>query len=192
MRIVYGLIFLLAISSCTSGSFSASSLYYDIPVGTKVIVQQNLNILPENGRVLIQNGKVITLSERDQYEYYCWFLSWKIKDTIQTIEAGTFTVTNVRHTEFYVELAPDRTLVLASSNEDFRLARGGVGATGIEYTTELTIHLEKQPDIRRFACSYWGDPGLGRHITLTEMRELLGDVVKITIVRPVEGSYGSR
>ncbi len=187
LRIIYGLFMTLIITACTGGGYSESSPYFNIPAGTKIIVKQKLKILPNTGRVYLQYGKVVSPSDRDQYEYNCWFLSWKIKETVQTIEPGTFTVTNTRHTDFLVKSLYDRRLMLASSNEKFNLVSGA--ATATEYTTELSIFSEKQPDIRRLVCSYWGDPGYGKQITVPEMRAVLGDIVKIKIWQPAEGKH---
>ncbi len=190
MRLIGGLVVAMIISACAGGVSSVSSLNFNIPVGTQIIVKQSIRILPESGRVYIQGGKVVALQERDQYEYYCWFLSWKVNETEQIIMPDTFIVSNVRHTDFYVQHFPETQVAMSDFSGKSLLAWGG--ATATDYVTELSIHSDQQPDIRRLACSYWGDPALGRHITVPEMQSVLGDLVHIEFLRIKEGNYDEK
>ncbi len=187
MRLIFLLLSIVGIAACAGSSYPVSSVFYNIPVGTHVIVKQSLKILPNSGRVYLQGGKVVTLSELDQYEYNCWFLSWKVNETEQIIAPDKFIVTKVRHTDFLAKSRTTTQLATTESAIGFQMALGGPTAT--EYTTELTIHSDKHPDIRRLACSYWGDPGYGNHITVPQIQAALGGFVQIKILQLQKGDY---
>jgi hypothetical protein len=51
----------------------------------------------------------------------------------------------------------------------------------IEYVTELYIHSDKQPDIRRLACSHWNDPIDDQHLTVEQIQMTLGKIAIIKI-----------
>ena len=188
MRITYTILITTVLAACHSGPYLQSSPYFSIPVGSHIVVKQSVTIPAYAGRVYLQNGNVVIAKERDQYHYNCWFLSWKVVATPQFIKPDTFIVTHVQHTDFLVQGLTGIQLA-AKGSTAFDLAMGG--ATATEYTTELSIHSDQQPDIRRIVCSYWGDPSYGQHITLAQIQAALGDIVQIRIKPITQGDYDS-
>jgi len=187
VRVINGLLIAMVITGCAGGPYPTSSPFYNIPVGTQIVVLKSLVIPADSARVYLQHGKVVTPTERDQYEYNCWFLSWKVKETVQTIEPDNFIVSKVQHTDFYVQYKPLIQLAMSEYSNKYLLAMGG--ATATEYTTELSIHSDNHPDIRQLVCSYWGDPRSGVHITVPQMKAVLGDIAQIRIKPIQQGDY---
>ena len=175
---MYKVILLLVLTtlvSCASGPYPVSSPYYRIPEGSRIVLKQRLTILPNRARIYIQYGKVVTAKEKDQYYPNCWFLSRKLLDTPQVIEPGVFTITKTKKYEDHVHR--NNFIQLAGLNV---VSDGGL--TAIKYTTELSIHSDKQPDIFRFSCSYWEDPLDAEHLTVEQIQRTIGDIAAIEIV----------
>jgi len=170
--------FLLILTACSSGPYPVTSPYYQIPAGSKLVLNEELTIPPNNGRVYIQNGNVITPKEKNQYYPHCWFLSWKVPDTAQQIKPDTFYIVATRKSENVVRA--DTPLRLASALAVSGLL-GNASITSIEFTTEMWLQSEKQPDIRRLICSHWENPEDGRHLTVAEMQKTLGNIAEIQI-----------
>ena len=176
--LVYSLISLLA--ACASKTYPISSPYYFIPTGSRIELHQTLTIPPNSASLYMQYGKVVTPKERDQYHANCWFLSWKMLETPQTIKPDTFIVTRSVKSQDYV--LGSQTVKLASNGRNTRIgAVAGDSSPIIEYVTELYIHSDKQPDIRRLACSHWDDPIDDLHLTVEQIQNTLGKIATIEI-----------
>lgn len=170
------LIQIMLVSACISGPYPVSSPYYQIPAGSHLILKQALTIPPNTGRVYIQGGKVVSNEEKDQYYSHCWFISWKISDTPTLISPDDFLITSSQKDEYYVNR--QKPLLFASAGIIIRSVMS-VGATAIEYSTELTIHSDNQPDIRQFVCSHWEDPADAQHLTIAEINKTLGNIAEL-------------
>ena len=94
----------LLLTACATGPYPVTSPYYQIPSGSQVILKQELTIPPNQARVYFQYGKVIKERDKDKYYPHCWFLSWKSRDTAQTIKPDTFTVIKTQKYENVVQL----------------------------------------------------------------------------------------
>jgi len=178
MRSVLFIPLLLTLSACSSGPYPVNSPYYLVPAGSKVVLNQELTIPPDAGRVYIQYGKVVSPVEKNNYYAHCWFLSWKVLDTTQLIKPDTFIVTNTQHLEDIVKINTGRQY---ASNE---LAFGmfvDSAPQALIYTTELSIHSDTQPNIRRFACGYWENPSDAQHLTVAQMQQALGSIAVIQL-----------
>ena len=143
-------------------------------MGSKIIVTQGLKIYPASGRVFIQNGKMISLSERDQYEYYCWFLSWIVKEeTIQTIEPDTFTIYRMELDEEVVNI-----------NQPYPIARliKVNGISYFEYITTLYLKSGKQPNVLRLTCLHREDLSDNlQHLTVSQIRKVIKGIFSLQL-----------
>jgi hypothetical protein len=172
--------FVLCVTACTSSPYPVTSPYYRIPAGSQLVLKQELTIPPNAGRVYIQSGKVVTPKEKDAFYPHCWFLSWDVLDTAQTIKPDTFIVIKTQQLEDLVSnTGPKQTAMNG-------LALGflhGSTPMALEYSTEFTIHSESQPRIRRFVCSHWERPDDARHLTVAQMQAVLGNLAEIRLNR---------
>ena len=173
----------LLLTACATEPYPVSSPYYQIPPGSQVILKQALTIPPNQARSYIQYGKVIRAKDKEKYYPHCWFLSWKALDTAQTIKPDSFTVLKTQKFEEVIQIHSP--FMLASLHGSIGTGFGiGMnqddgGPTAVEYSTQLTIHSDAQPDIRQFVCSYWEDPVDGEHLTVAEIQKALGDIAQI-------------
>lgn len=180
------------LTACASGPYPVSSPYYQIPTGTVIELNQPLTITPNSGRVYVQYGKVVTPKERERYHANCWFLSWKVLETDQTIQPDTFVVKRSQKDQDIVQ----NHSAIKLANLDLQIAVGAGIETGSGngigilanaspmaaiFTTTLDIRSDRQPDIRQFACSHWDDPSGGEHLTVEQMQNTLGNIASIII-----------
>ena len=167
-----------AVTACASGPYPTASPYFTIPQGSHLILKQSLTIPPDTGRVYIQQGLVVSDSEKDQYYPHCWFVSWVVNEAAQQIKPDDFIITSSRKNESYAKTQQRFNLANASP-----VILSGIffGATAIEYSTELTIHSNRQPNIRQLICSHWEDPADANHLSLTQINTVLGDIAEIRL-----------
>lgn len=183
---------LLLISSCATGPYPVTSPYFQIPIGSYIELNQALTVTPNRGRVYLQYGKVVTEKEKDNYQPHCWFLSWKVLETPQTINPDVFTVmrsqkdeeivrnlSNIKLASNTIETSPGIETTIGKGRNTNRIDDSAPLA--VIYTTQIHIHSEKQADIRLLECSHWDDPNSGDHLTVDQMQQALGKIATIII-----------
>ncbi len=172
------LISLSITSACAHGPYPVSSPYFTIPEGSHLILKQTLTIPADTGRVTIQYDKVITNNNKNLYYPHCWFLSWKLSTSPTLITKDDFVITSSEKNENFV-----------STQQTFSLASADIGSLSgmtsetmlLEYSTILTIHSEKQPDIRQLICSHWDEAPRGQHLTLSQINKALGKIAQLKL-----------
>ncbi len=176
MRKLIPLFSLVFITACANELYPVSSPYFRIPEGSQLYLRQTLTIAPENGRVTLQNGKIVTGSKLDHYYPHCWFVSWVISPTETVIVPDQFIVTaSMKYERHVVRQTPLR---FAGADYSYRTVMDA-GPVAIEYFTELMIHSDKQPNLRQFICSHWEDPSDAKHLTVAEINRTLGDIAEL-------------
>ena len=168
------------LTACQSGPYPVSSPYYRIPAGSRLIVNQAVTIPPNQARVYIQYGKVISPREKKQYYAHCWFLSRQVLTEAQVIRPDTFVITEIKK---YEDIVSDSTPIQLASLAGMRVD-SGAAIMAIEYSTVLSLESKTQPDIIRFVCNHWEDPLDAKHLTVAEMQKTLGDIATIELATP--------
>lgn len=168
----------ISLAACSSVPAPVTSPYFQIPAGSKLVLKQTLTIPPHAARVYIQYGKVVTSKQKDNYYAHCWFMSWYVHDTPQTIKPGTFTITRSQKYEDVVLRHQDH--MYAMNGLGMAMYQDG-GPMALVYSTVMDIHSDRQPDIRRFGCGYWEDPKDAHHLTVAQMQKALGNIARIEI-----------
>jgi hypothetical protein len=168
------------LAGCSSGPYPASSPYFTIPAGSMLVLNQELTIPPNAARIYIQYGKVVSSKQKDDYYAHCWFESWRVLDSAQTIRPDTFTITRSIQTDDVVQRGMTRRYAMLDTAYNSNSPEGG-GPMALVYSTEMLIHSDKQPDIRRFVCSHWENPDDARHLTVGEMQKALGNIATIKL-----------
>jgi len=169
---------MMSLSACATGPVPVSSPYFRIPAGSKLVLKQELTIPPNAGRVYIQYGKVVTPKEKDDWHAHCWFLSWNVLDQAQIIKPDTFTITQSQQLEEVVQLETPKQF--AAIRVGFGMHQDG-GPMALVYSTEMRIHSDTQPEIRRFICSHWENPVRANHLTVADMQKTLGQIAEIQL-----------
>jgi hypothetical protein len=177
MQRIFIIVVFLSLAACSTGPAPVTSPYFRIPAGSKLVLKQALTIQPNAGRVYIQYGKVVTSKEKDDWHAHCWFLSWNVLDSAQVIKPDTFIITHSQQLE---------DVALRQTPQQYAMNGLGIGTNdggpmALVYSTEMRIHSDTQPGIRRFVCSHWEDPNDAKHLTVAEMQKTLGQIAVIQI-----------
>lgn len=167
-------LFFLVLATITLGCATATS-YSDIHVNDRIELNQNLTIQPNDARISIQYGKVVSHEHFESYYPHCWFVSWLRKEESQQINKDIFTITKVRQITSVVKFT--------TGGYPFSVLSSSAGISAMEYSTEMDIHSAKQPDVKKLICSHWEDPFDASHLTLQSIQKTLGDIATIRTTR---------
>lgn len=155
---------------------SEKDWYVTARPGSTVEVMQTLTA-PSGARLNIQNGEVVPWRKVVERRPYCQFRllrpSGQMDESFQ-VDAGTFTVKRVYRQKDFVGLQP-RQYAFGDGDEDFE-------NTPSERTmaTYFELASDSQPEVYQLVCARWDDPYDYNHLSLEEMRQTLGDLVRIT------------
>lgn len=166
MRILPISLMSIVVSAC-----AVTLSFSDIKTGGTIELVQPLNIAPNDARVFLQYGKVVSYKEIKRYYPHCWFVSWQRKNEAQVITPDSFNIIKV----------VEKIEIVSNKSGGFKLASLVIqGDTPIsEYITEIHLSSVKQPDVRRLICSHWEDPMSAMHLTGAQIQQALGDYAKV-------------
>jgi Prokaryotic membrane lipoprotein lipid attachment site len=158
-----------------------SSPFYVVPSGSRVVLNRELTVPPEQTRVYIQNGRVVQMTEVQHYYPYCRLEVYNRRDTAQTVAPDEATVTRAVQEEIQGAFVDAGPLMLAG-----RLIRvqGGESQGGPiiqSFSTRMELRSPKQPDLFRLTCAQLGYPGQDRHVTISEIRRTLDPLVTLRL-----------
>ena len=130
-----------------------TSLFFDIPDGSTLTLNQDLKITAKNTHVRIQAGKVMPSGSANEYEINCRF---DVKNFgPRTIKPETFTI---RRTE--------------DGSEWFSYP------TIKRFYTIMYLDSSQETDVINLECQYWGG-GIDSNFTVAEMMTALGELFTI-------------
>lgn len=165
-----GCMFLL---SCASSN--TRELQNNYAPTAKLILNQDLTIPAHKTGVFIQGGVVISASARDQYHANCRLIVKDLKTTPQIVKAGQFDITHIQFDEDYVS----STMPLYASTSTHRYIMVSDGPSPQNYATEIYLSSMEQPNVTKLVCSHWEDPTLANHLTPSQIRTTLGDIITL-------------
>lgn len=168
----------------TSGPVGPGSPYYKVPVGSTVTLHQRLSVPAHTAGIYIQGGRVIAgreLNPVNQYYVYCRLEVNDVRDTSQTIEPDTFTVHRVGSRRDDVALH----YPMYASRGMLGIGMGGgaddAGPGMQNWSVDLYLHSERQPQVRRLACQHWVYNYEAEFPTVDEIRKTLGKVMTLKL-----------
>lgn len=164
---------LLAVACTQSVVPKFDSPYYRIPLGSTLILQQPLTIPAHQARTIIQNGRVVSRRDRDQYYPYCEFEILTLSESDQVVRPDQFRIHKLaKHMESSRQQVMYASLLMMAS-DDNRL---------IAYNTVMYLSSDKQPDVYRMSCMYWTDDPMDEHLSLNAIKTTLGDLFSFQII----------
>ena len=148
------LIIVSVISSCASlHSNDPNSMFFSIPEGSTLSLNNEMTLSHKVTHGLIQFGKEITDKDRDFFEVNCR-LDFK-KFGPRTIEPETFTITRTIDGQNWI-----------------------AEPTRLRFYTKVYLTSNKDTDVIKMVCQIYGDPS-DRNFTVAEMQTALGDFITI-------------
>jgi hypothetical protein len=133
----------------TTSSTNPDSLWYELPQGSKLILNQDLEIPAGQAHTIVQEAKAGTSVYK--LGVMCRFEVEQLGP--RTIHPGTFLITEVTQGRQWV-------------NEPSTML----------FYKDLHLQSEQQQDILPMRCGYTYDPLLGKPVTIEQIRETLGSV----------------
>ena len=155
----------LLVSSCQHPlTKDQSSPYFQVPEGSRLILDQPFSIPPGKARVFIQNGQVINTKDLDQYQHHCEFEINTLKDESQIIQPDEFYIYKTDHVIRWSQIP----VMYASLGMLFQS-----DSPLVAYTNEYYLRSQKQPDVRALSCLHWDDQADAYHLSVDEVQQVL-------------------
>jgi hypothetical protein len=176
MRYMAWLITALAVVSCAGQVADESSPYSRMPVGSTVVLQQDLAVPAGHARVFLQHGKVVEKRRLDVYYPHCNFEQHAVSDGTAVIKADRFRVTAVGMGEDYVVQRD------ALIHAGWSMAGEFGGVSMINRYVGHTLNSPSQPQVTRLTChGGFAFPGEAVTPSLTDIRTALGVVATVEL-----------
>jgi hypothetical protein len=186
--IMLAAVLLLLLSACqTTYEASENSPYYEVPVGSTLVLNQDVIIPPNKAGIYIQGGLILPLAQVNQYYPHCKFEVQKLRDSSQTVTADTFAIVKVVK-EITDSVDAGRIRLAGRAMGIGISARDDDGPSLMTYATRLYLRSGNQPEVLRLSCGLWAYTYQGQHLTLSEIRKALGTLFTL---HPAQGGHRS-
>ena len=141
---------LLAIlAGCTTtGSTDPSSINFRVPPGSKLVLNRDVKITADRSHAKFQNGEQTPGVDR-----------FTVNCNLEQRDLGPAT------------LVPDSFLITRSSSQREWINQPHT----MRFYKVFHLRSERQPGVMRLECQYWDGPLFGRPVTITQVRQALGD-----------------
>lgn len=181
---------LVLLSACQSLPVTnPASPYYQIPVGSRLVLKQSVQIPANTAHVFIQGGRVLpprAFNPVNQYYPNCKLEVGQVKPVSQTIAPDMFVVTRV--TQNWYETRRAGSVLYASLDRGLYagvylgVGEGDDGGPAMQnYVTSLYVHSDTQPQVYRLDCQEWQNPAEAEFLTLAQIRQALGKVMTVEL-----------
>lgn len=175
------ILLVLALTGCqTTAEFPVTSPYFQIPIGSRLVLNQAIEIPPNAATVRLQFGKIVSRFHTQEFEPVCVFESKIVGKTAQLIAPDSFEIIRVRQDSSAIsaQAAPSSGLIKAFWRSD------DGGGSRQYYKTEMSLRSTKQPQILFMTCQQAWEPGGSldlRPLTVAEIRQALGDYFSLRL-----------
>jgi len=175
---IVALIFPLFLLGCQSlGTGSNAPSKFRIPVGSSITLNEPLKFQIGYSRSFIQFGKPIRPSELRKRYPYCQFYRYEHPDELQAVRSlqpDTFRVTRSYRAMDYLQSG--------SGQNPFATDNSSSGPPDDNVLGNIMkIQSVQQPEIVELKCAVLTEPALSNYLTVTEIREALGETVTISM-----------
>lgn len=173
--LLIGCVWLL--SGCdTPQNYGPDSPYYRFPQGSKLVLNQALEIPSGWATVRLQSGKVVSFGHVHEQLPHCIFEVETVRETPQYIERDSFDIVRVQ-----------RHISTLAVNSGFFFFIGTAFAdtdrpSQMFYKTVFTLSSHKQPGVRQLVCQsdqYAAGIAIPNHLAVPEIRQALGDIFSL-------------
>lgn len=141
-----------------------------------VTLNQELPVELTKSRVYVQDGRVKSRSDVNEYRPYCYFWLYRHRDTLQdemTVAAERFPVQSVNRRVTYASLA-----VPTVAQIGFSIGIGNGGTSNRTWATHFALQSLDQPQVQELICAVWSsDPH--SWLNSNQIEALLGDVATL-------------
>ncbi|MFV1972845.1 MAG: hypothetical protein ACC648_03920 [Thiohalobacterales bacterium] len=150
MKLLVVLAAVFLVSGCqTSGSNDPASIWFKVPPGSRLVLNQPLEIPAERAHIMLQHGSAATAA--DDFEVGCRF---EVKNLgPRTIQPEAFVILSMSSGREWI-------------NEPHTM----------QFFKIIRLQSATQTDIRPMKCSYEDGPLYGQPVTVSQIQEALGNI----------------
>ena len=180
-------LFVALLVACQTAVYEGNenSPVYPVPAGSTLTRTRGLTIPAEQVAVFLQGGEVVASGGINQYYPHCKFELLRRLDKAQTVQPDSFEITKVVQ-EIGHSVGLDG-LQLAGVSIGIGIRAGadgdGDGASLQTYSTRMTLRSARQPEVFRLSCGQAALPHEGQHVSISEMRKALGNVLTLDMAK---------
>jgi hypothetical protein len=170
---------LLALSACSvNETKDEDSYFYSVPVGSSIVLNQELTISGEQVAIFVQNGELMSYDAVNKYQPNCKFEIYTMSEQPRVVVVDTFEITKVVDEVESSSLHTRTQLAMRGNTYAFgMLDRSYV----FNYATMMYLESDQQKDVYRMTCQHWEDMRDDRYLTVAQMRQAMGDVFTLKI-----------
>jgi hypothetical protein len=168
----------LCLSGCSSNfqtTLNPANPYHQIPVGSRLVLKQALEISAQRTRLFVQLGETMQLEDFDRYKANCNFEVSSLTDEVQTIYPQTFTITRVE--SLMVEVV--KTLL------EYRFVTVGLDDQGTPMVSQgyhFWLESDQQPEVLRLSCrGAFDDMWATQPPSIEEIQQTMGDLAELQL-----------
>lgn len=162
---------LALLTACATSAAIETPMDRNQLAGSKLKLTQTLTIPGGSAGVTLQDGQPMNPKDINRYYPHCRLEVNDVRETPQTVQPDEFHVRRMFQLDDTAE-GPGLLRV--------RRLHIGSGVSFILYRTVLELKSTQQPQVRTLTCQHWGDPAVGRHLSLNQVRLALGKVMILT------------
>ena len=176
---VYSVLAITILAGCSSNDVKdEGSVFYAVPVGSTLVLHQQVNIRGDQVAVYLQNGELMQYDEVNFYLPNCKFEIYTMSEQPRTVQVDSFEIIKVVD-EIESSLLQKSTDLATLDNA---LTFGMLDRSYMfNYATLMYLKSEKQKDVYRITCQHWEEVMDDRHLTIRQMRQAMGDVFTLEI-----------
>jgi hypothetical protein len=146
------------------------------PLGSKIVLIQQLTIKPGTTRTFLQQGEPMALGDFNRYYVNCNFEVQGLSNGIQQIEPDTFLIKKVERlmTEVVQNRIKQPRFVMAEYADP--------GSPLVAHGYHLWLSSKRQPDVMRLTCrGAFDDLSRAQPPAIDEVREALGKLAALVL-----------
>jgi hypothetical protein len=156
---------------------------YLVPAGSTLTLRQPLAIPPETAGVYLQDGRTMGYADVRRLYPYCKLELKTRRDVARTVTPDVITIVHTDQTivDDATGEASAAPYTQLASNQLVDMGGESGGPTIKTFATRMRLHSEKQPDLARLVCAQQGYLVVDRHVTIGEIRRVLGELGAFTL-----------
>ena len=169
---------LLVLTACqTYPTLNEDSPYSAVPRESRLILHKAIALAPEQTRVYLQHGGVVPFENRDAFYAHCRIELSPTKQIAPTIEPDEFVIYKVTQQILVSDGPPPGQLLAGGSGSD----KDGIDSK--LYARILHLRSARQPGVLRLRCQRWDDLAFSKHLSISEIRETLGNTLTLQLAK---------
>ena len=177
-------VLMVSISACAVEHIKdESSVYYAVPVGSMLTLHQSVTIEGDRVAVYVQDGELKPYNKIYKGRPHCKFEVYKISEQPRTVLPDVFEITRVVDELEVTSMQRSEQLALLDEMTvgNPLMVSMLMFTEVVSYATTMALSSDKQKDVYRLTCQYWGDEVAGKYLSIADMRQAMGDIFSLEI-----------